>query len=235
MKEYPPGLLALSCSETARYSSARLSIESLQRPVGSQRIDVMSLSIASNFNSAVRKMLEIPELQWIFLMNDDHVYPPDTLMRLLEHDVLAVTALYVERVIPFGPVLFDRVADGTGHVLRYPLPGYEQSGLVPIVACGDGAMLVRRSVFERIPEPWWAFGEVDVDRCDHDLAFCSRLRDADVPIFVDLKTVVDHVTPLTLRPVQMRDGSWTIQLRDHHGRFIEAVIALAAKPEEVGA
>lgn len=233
MKEHPPGLLALTCNESARFSACYASILGVQRPAGSRVYFVSGLSIAENWNQAARQLLRDPELQWLFLMNDDHIYPPDTLMRLLEHDVDAVSGLYTERIVPFGPVLFDRVGDDQGHVMRLELPTAPGPSLVPIVACGDGVMLVRRSVFELIDDPWWTFGEIERDRTDHDVAFCTRLREAGIKIFADLSVVVDHVTAMALRPSQLPDGSWTIQIRDRQQNYIETVIVSARHEEEL--
>jgi hypothetical protein len=233
VKEHPPGLLALACNESARFSACYASILGVKRPTGSKVYFVSGLSIAENWNQAARVLLAEPDLQWLFLMNDDHIYPTDTLLRLLEHEVDAVSALYTERVVPFGPVLFDRVADEAGHVLRLALPRESKAQLVPIVACGDGAMLVRRSVFERVDSPWWTFGAVDADRIDHDIAFCAKLRAAGVSLFADLSTIVDHVTAFALRPVQHADGSWSIQLHDRQGAYVESLLVPATEPQEV--
>jgi hypothetical protein len=225
MPPHPPGLLALACAETARYSHCHASIGGIQRPAGSRYFPVSSLSPAANFNYAAQTMLAQPELQWILLLNDDHLYPPDMLIRLLDRRVDAVTALYLDRSanpelspLPFPPVLFDRV-DPDGQVMRrFLAPG--EHGLIPIVACGDGAMLVRRSAFERIPPPWWTLGELDPTQANHDLSFCRRLRDAGFALYADLDVVVGHVTPMTLTPRRDPDGTWTTEIRGRHPQAI---------------
>jgi hypothetical protein len=82
-------------------------------------------------------------------------------------------------------------------------------------------MLVSRKVFEAIQPPWWSFGVIDSDRIDHDLAFCQRIREAGFQIYADLETIVDHMTPMVLRPVHHPNGSWAIEIRDRQGRAIE--------------
>lgn len=222
---HPPGLIALACGEIARYSLGHASIAGLRRPAGSQYFPVSSLSVARNFNTAGALLLANPQLQWMLLLNDDHDYPPDMLMRLLDRQVPAVTALYLDRSanpetspLPFPPVLFDTV-DAQGYVTRRFLARGE-SGLVPIVACGDGAMLVRREVFEAIAAPWWTLGEVELDQCNHDLSFCRRLRAAGVPIYADLDVCVGHITPMVLLPVRQPDGSWQTEIKSRGAQSV---------------
>ena len=213
MAQHPPGVLALACSEVARYSACHASIAGLQRPSGSRYCQMSSLSVAANFNAAARLFLDDPSMAWMFLLNDDHIYPSDTLMRLLDRGVDAVTGLYLDRScnpaaspLPFPPVLFDRVHE-SGHVSRRFLT-LGESGLVPIVACGDGAMLVRRVVFEAITPPWWTLGEVEAANCNHDLSFCRRIREAGFQIYADLDAPVGHIQPMTITPSRAADGQW---------------------------
>jgi hypothetical protein len=217
MAQHPPGVLALACSEVARYSATHASIAGLLRPAGSRYCQMSSLSVAANFNAAAELFLDDPAMAWMFLMNDDHIYPDDTLIRLLDRDVDAVTGLYLDRSsnpttspIPFPPVLFDRVHQ-SGHVSRRFLAP-DESGLIPIVACGDGAMLVRRRVFEAITPPWWTFGEVEASNCNHDLSFCRRIREAGFQIYADLDVPVGHIQPMAITPRRVESGNWVTVL-----------------------
>lgn len=197
------------------------SIEGILRPTGSRRFTAQSLSVAQNWNHTIADiLLPNPDLEWVFFMNDDHLYPADVLVRLLDHEVDFVTALYTERVIPFAPQLYDEV-DAAGLLTRLSLPGSPVSGLTPIVACGDGALLVRRSVFELVDPPWWTYGSILPDNTDHDTSFCQRVREAGIPLYADLSLSVGHMTPITLTPEQQSDGSWLIKLYDRQNNSVE--------------
>jgi hypothetical protein len=234
MKTHPPGLLALSSSENARYTRCNASIEGIRRPAGSKRYSAFSLSIAANWNHTIQDiLLKDPDLEWVFLMNDDHVYPADVLMRLLDHELDAVTALYTERTIPFAPVLYDTV-DNEGMLTHLALPGEPVKDPVEIVACGDGAFLVRRHIFELIDAPWWTFGATtQIDRADHDVSFCARLRDAGIRLYADLNNIVGHVTPMEIRPVQQADGSWLASIVDRQGASVDVLTVQALSPEGI--
>lgn len=233
MKTHPPGLLALSASENSRYTTCNASREAIRRPAGSFGFVASSLSIAENWNHIVLNvLLKHADLQWIFMMNDDHIYSPDTLFRLLDHEVDVVSGLYCEKVVPFGPVLYSSV-DEDGLLTRLALPNTPVSGLIKITACGDGALLVRRSVFELIDPPWWTFGAVEQDRADHDVSFCTRLREAGIDLFADLSATVDHVAPIAFRPIQQPDGSWIVAIKDRQQNAVEIQTVAAATLEGV--
>jgi len=229
MTSHGPGMIALSSGDCARYAACRDSIEGLQRPPSTIRYTSHGLSVAENWNKAAAVFLSTstPTLEWMFLVNDDHIYPPDTLLRLLDRNVEVVTGLYTFRSLPFRPILFDRLHEDGRHVLGLELPNTRldsASALIPIVACGDGAMLVRRSVFERVEPPWWSYGLIDSDRSDHDLIFCERLRNAGITIHADLSVPIGHVTPLMLMPLQRPDGAWIVQIADKHMNGVELLV-----------
>ena len=62
---------------------------------------------------------------------------------------------------------------------------------------GTGIMLVKMSVFDTIPEPWFpiAWDEELQDYRGEDWAFCDALDRAGIPIYVDegLSRAIGHV------------------------------------------
>src|SRR5262245_55390260 len=150
MTQHPPGLIALSTGELARYATCLASIEGLQRPAGTRRLTTSYLSIANNWNYAAEKMLEDPQLRWLFLLNDDHLSPAATLMKLLDRQVDVVTGLYTRRVAPFEPNLYVLSEDGF-HIRPVQWPEVDVAQLVQVDACGDGCLLIRRTVLEQMP------------------------------------------------------------------------------------
>ena len=87
--------------------------------------------------------------------DDDHVFPPDVTIALLDKNVDVVVPLYAQRQPPFNPCIYkseneDGSYNGYGWV---DLEGLD--GLLPIASAGAGGLLVRRRVLEAIPEPWF--------------------------------------------------------------------------------
>ncbi len=67
------------------------------------------LGPANPFNAIGRAFMDHPQYKWLFLVNDDHMYPIDTIPRLLDHNVDVVSGLYFGRIQPFEPIMFDSV------------------------------------------------------------------------------------------------------------------------------
>ena len=215
------GMIGLPCSELARYSDFLPSLVGLQKPPGTVFMKATSLGPANGLNGIARAFLAQPELGWLFLTNDDNLYPPDTIPRLLAHGVDVVSGLYFGRIQPFEPILFDSVEMKDGkkwynrHLMR---PG--ERGLIRAAAVGDGCLLVQRRVMEATPDPWWEYGETLTDACDHDVVFSRKVREAGFGLWCDLDVRVDHITTMAVRPARAEDGSWQVHLCQGENRKI---------------
>jgi GT2 family glycosyltransferase len=140
-------------------------------------------------DACIARFLADPKWQWIYFSDSDHVVEPDTVLRLLAHDLPMVGGLYA------GPVR-DGSSDGmtvyAGFNERTTTPEH-LTGLQRVDWIGGGSMLVRRDVLSKIPAPW--FGKADDAE---DLDFCHRVRAAGFPIHVDAS---ERVTHLQLVPI----------------------------------
>jgi hypothetical protein len=68
-------------------------------------------------------------------------------------------------------------------------------------------MVMRRSVIDRIPEPWFAFGAT----IGEDYNFCLKAQAAGCRIFCDLDTRVGHIIPMAVWPHRAEDGSYGVK------------------------
>lgn len=225
-QDYPPGMIGLPCSRGGHDSDLLPSILALQKPAGTVFQKTIGLGTAAPLNEIGREFLKRKELEWLFLTNDDNLCPPDTIPRLLSHGIDAVTGLYLSRVQPFEPIVFDRVQE-EGPELAAMYPEAKRSNrwyyrrflddrdgqLVPIVACGDGCLMIRREVMEQIPEPWWEYGETLADACDHDVTFSRKVREAGFDLYCDLGLHVGHITSAVVYPFRHPDGRWVTHIR----------------------
>ena len=200
-------MIGMGCGESARYSQTYASLMQIEKPVGTVYVPAMGMSIADNWNTIARIFLQ-SSAEWLFLVNDDHVYQPDVLHRLLAHDTDIVTGLYLSRYSPYAPVAFNLV-DPNGGLYPLFLSKLRQTGLVPILACGDGALLIRRKVLEAIADPWWELGAKQRDKCDHDITFSAKVHQAGFQIYCDLDTIIGHITTMNIIPQQDENGLWT--------------------------
>lgn len=99
-------------------------------------------------NELVKKM----QGQWLLQLDTDETFDPDILVRMLslfENNHLDVLcARYHYRKPPYNPVLFQYDDGKYKAVLGWDRK--DEVKLLPIGAAGAGALLVRRSVFDRI-------------------------------------------------------------------------------------
>lgn len=157
-------------------------------------------------NDVVRAFLDLRGVPWLWMLDADMTFEPDTLDRLM------ATAHHVNRPIVGGlcygvrhdgrpfPTLY-RIT-GQGQVLRIEEP--PTSGLFDVDATGAACLLVHRSVFERIaaeyppPLTWFAetvaFGQV----WSEDITFCVRARAAGFQTVVDCDVRLGHMKPVSI-------------------------------------
>lgn len=128
----------------------------------------------------------------LIMMDTDQVYHPNTIIKMLAHDVDVVGALVHRRYPPFAPILYR------GELSKYKYVSYEEmySGdLVEVDATGCGCILYTMDIFKALPSPWF---EKQIGKngkpIGEDIGFCSRLRSVDYKIFVDTSIQLDHLT-----------------------------------------
>lgn len=224
-------LIALSAAETSRYTSANVTVANLERPHGSEVMPFISLSVPQNLNAAAETFLASPH-EWLFLVNDDQIYHPGTLIRLLAHQQPVVTGLTTLRTYPFAPAMYGPRIEGIPRPI-YLKPGMR--GLIPIHYCGDHSLLIHRRVIEAMPAPRWAT-RTDAwsspDAVQHDVIFCDGVRAAGFEILCDLDTPVVHLAVVPLVPQRDASGAWTTGLRLSNTHWYRVP---AARPEKVTA
>lgn len=209
---HPPGVVAIAAGELGRYHDFTMALSSLEYPPGTRIHMVRSLSVARNLNIIVNEMPDAAG--WCWLQADDHVFEPDSLLRLLARDVDVVVPIIPRRRPPFSTLVFKEETDEG--FMAYAWDELPSEGLLgPIYAAGTGGMLVRRSVFERMRD-WQGheryFENTSGDVVNEDTEFCRKLRELDIPIYADVEVVMGHCSMFVACP-QQQDGKWGIQFQ----------------------
>lgn len=129
----------------------------------------------------------------IFWLDADHTFNPDLACQLARHmalkEVDAVSALYYSRTGPTLPVAY--VKDSSDNEYKhYPLIEVPNM-LCEVDAFGFGACLMKREVFEIVPEPWFT---IDY-RAGEDIAFCVKAKKHGIRFFLDGQYKLGHVGP----------------------------------------
>jgi GT2 family glycosyltransferase len=189
------GTIGVISGDLARYADFCAALTILGKPDGTRLIWTKSVDVVGNCNTICRNY----KGDWVWFIGDDHVFNPDLIIRLLEHEVDVVVPLCLKRTPPYDPVVYGR-QNMKGEYVGADLP---ETGLTEIYAAGSAGMLVRREVFEAIDDPWFeSHGGLN-----EDLTFCAKIRAAGFKIWCDVDTLLGHMANHTVWPAY-RDGGW---------------------------
>lgn len=149
------------------------------------------------------------EFDYILMLDDDMIVPPDLVQRLIDHDKDVIGALYFQRGGQYKPVLMNRPDPAPGmHTAHFVLPQdpriNENRGLHQFDVIGGGCMLFKTHVFNKILQPYF-----ETERnLGTDISICGRLKDAGFEIWADTSIELGHVGEkkiITSRTVPMSE------------------------------
>ena len=205
-------LIGVPTAEYARRADFYDYFNMLEKPEGTIITFCHGQSPARNRNLIIQQALE-HNCTHVFFLDDDVAFKPDTLMRLLSHNVNMVTGLYLMRNYPHRPILFDYSNDkGECHHVTLE----QQTGLIEVVNTGLGCVLINTEVFKAMEKPWITLGELERDHWCDDISFFNRARAAGFKLFCDFSILVGHFASVTVWP-NMIDGNW-MTTYDSHGK-----------------
>ncbi len=189
------------CTCTNRDIKAK-TLESLLNLVKFSKEDLQILiaergyTIAENRNYAVVQALK-NESDYLFFVDDDMVFPEDTLERMLAHKVEIVGVNSQSRVLPLSSTVGLIDAHGKyKHPDRYP--EWEMKipdELFKAYFVGCGVCLIDMKVFNKIKKPWFEF-EMGKDGNvinGEDGLFCDKARKAGYDIYCDPTIKIGHL------------------------------------------
>lgn len=206
------GMIGLSCSEQGRFTETWVSLFQLREATPDAFMQVAcGANIAENRN-ALAKWFLASGAEWLFYADDDQVFAPNTLTRLLARNTPVVSGLYLAREYPFAPHVYD---DADDPETAYTTVGVAETsnGLLRVKSTGAGALLVRRPVFEKLQTPYWRLGQTVPEAWGDDIDFCRRVREAGFGVYVDLHVGVGHKTNGTIWPQWTPQGELEAFLR----------------------
>lgn len=216
--------VATPCGELSRFPEFWGSLLKLTLPPG-LTIDAdqqRGTYISENQNVLARRFLAT-DADFFWLTNDDQLYPPDTLARLVARDVDVVVPICVQRNAPFRPLAYDRDDERVdGGDLRPLWLTRFVKGLCQVKAGGGGGMLIKRAVMEKVADPWWEVKTVQKpghppNQMSEDIDFCRKVRAAGFKVYCDADVMVGHQGVVTFWPVKdQKTGDWATAI-DRNG------------------
>jgi hypothetical protein len=134
-------------------------------------------------------MYRIPKPTHILFLDADVLPRRNTLKRLLDHDKDIITGVY--NIGQQGKLYWNVSKSDTFNAIELEeLP----DNPFKVTLCGNGVMLVKTEVFERLEWPYWE--NIRSPGCikqGEDLYFCKKARDAGYDIWCDPKVKCNHV------------------------------------------
>jgi glycosyltransferase involved in cell wall biosynthesis len=148
--------------------------------------------ITNNRNTIVQKFLATKECDYLMMIDDDIILPPNVL-KLIDFDKDIITPfMFTRQKGDIVPLFLTRNKDGIHDVGDH----LNLTGLQECDATGTGCIIIKRAVLEH-PEMKYPFkNEYDVDgvkTLGNDLGFCQRARKAGFSSWVHLDYVCSHV------------------------------------------
>lgn len=158
-------------------------------------------------------LVDFPDAQWLFWLDTDMGFPPETLELLLaaadpvERPIVGALCFSQQEIETDGmggrrtqptPVIYDwiTVEGQSGYAVRWD---YARDSVLQTHATGSACIVIHRSVFERIKAE---FGPVWYDRVPNpstaqlfseDLSFCVRAGALGIPVHVDTRVRTTHL------------------------------------------
>lgn len=209
-------LIGLSTGEHIRKADFLPYFLGLEKPVGSVMTTVHGQSPAKARNIIIDQALK-NDCTHVFFCDDDMALAPDTLTRLMKHDVDVVTGLYLMRPFPHFPVAFDQKFDNGFNKYLYLTP--DKQGLIEITNCGLGCVLIKTDVFKKLSPPWVRLGEIEKDGWCDDIGFFNRVTEAGFKMYCDLDVPVGHMNSLILWPTKTPQG-WFTEYKSEQGNVL---------------
>lgn len=217
------GLIGIIANDAARYSEFSACVTYLQAPEGSKLEWLIGGDWCGARNSLAKIVLDDPECEWLWFMDDDHVFAPEILLGLLVHDLPLVVPVCLTRTPPFQPVTYtEKVAENL--YLPIPIADHPESGLVKLEAGGCAGMLIRREVLEAIEPPWFEY----TDRSE-DIVFCEKAKATGFDIHCDLAARLGHISTAAVWPA-ISDGKWVTGITI--GRELNVFVPITERGEE---
>jgi glycosyltransferase involved in cell wall biosynthesis len=130
---------------------------------------------------------------YLFAVDSDISFAPDTLVKLLNHDKDVVSGLYIQRIQNQHTLeIFE--SNGKGGYSHIPYEKIKGRGLVEIGACGFGCALIKKHVLAEIGYPQF-FYKSAIDHAhtfSEDLFFANKCNEKGFKIYADTSVICDH-------------------------------------------
>lgn len=148
----------------------------------------------------IARQAQREEADFVLMVDSDIVLPSDALANMLEWNEDVVLGWYAHRegkwdgrtsIVKYGEdlnYLWQATAD------EFNMLRDKGVNRVQVHGGGMGCALIRTSLFDKLPFPWFDWVNYDSGQVlGEDLFFCERCKAANVPIYADLRVGCGHI------------------------------------------
>jgi glycosyltransferase involved in cell wall biosynthesis len=141
-----------------------------------------SSTILLNQRENLIEMAKECNSEYILWLDSDMVFPPTTIIRLLEHNKDIVGCNYMKRTLPLKTVAYTNVNDWDSWVRMEP-----KNDLIEVEGIGLGCILMKVNIFDNLTKPYFEFKyrEDSEDWYGEDFMLIGKLRNQGFKIHVD--------------------------------------------------
>ena len=166
-------------------------LETLMGMVNATDVDLHIVVSTKGYNCAENRNYIVAQAMranctHLLLLDDDMIYEPDSINRLLAHNKDVVGAKYSVRRI---------VESGNHEVIEYGEDEKSDTELFKCDALGGGLLLINTDVFRKVSQPhfgykWHDNGMVEMS---NDWFFCEKAREVGYDIWCDPTVKAGHI------------------------------------------
>jgi Glycosyl transferase family 2 len=210
---FPPGTLGIPSGLQPRFWEFINSLDEIEVPEGTIVSRESSCDITYNCNSIIGEM----EGDWIWFIDDDQVFQPDLLMKLLNHayggnGIDIVMPLNVLKSGTNAPMVFHSIEQ-----LGRPYRWEEVSGpglfALPVGdMVGRAGMLIKRHVLDSLGFPWIECGQLCPGIGQEDTYFALKVQRRGYKIWIDRDIVLDHIGYFAVRARRDQTGRYRTEI-----------------------
>ena len=166
--------------------------ETLKAIYGQDADTEISLDILHGFRIDVQRRLLCEEAirigaDYLLMVDSDVVLPENALRNLLDPPAEIVSGLVrlkgmrrrglYANVCKGNPLLYSDIPEGRSQVEW----------------CGGACLMIKTSILESIPKPWFEYHEESGNAISEDIWFCRQAQKAGIPIWADRRVACGHI------------------------------------------
>jgi FkbM family methyltransferase len=153
---------------------------------------------------------------FLFAVDHDVTFPPDTIKRMIAHDKDLVAGVYRQRIEPQAIEIYDLNQVRMTVEQLYTQP----NDLVPIGGCGFGCVLAKKEVFRSIGYPQFEY-HVALDHANtisEDTDFCRKAMNRGFTLWCDRTILCGHIGSTTMHVQVPQINRVEARLRELHNQ-----------------